>query len=140
MADTTTQTSHPLSPGAATSEGTLTVVAVFLGVLLEGLGGFLTHEQTLHPGAGGWAVAVIVAGAMLQLCTIFGYTKGRSLLKQQALISGLQAGLPLAVQIAEAVADKLITKPPTEVYTSPAKTLIHQATTSSTTEPPADPK
>jgi hypothetical protein len=133
MADTSTQSSNPLAPGLSTSEGQLTVAAVFIGVVLEALGGFLTHEQTLHPGSGGWAIAVMLAAVMLQLCTVFGYTKGRSLVKQQALLSGLQVGLPLAVQLAEAVADKLAGKTPT-VFISPPKTVIPPA------EAPPDPK
>jgi len=107
MADDTTTNTNALAPGVQTSEGKLTIAAVILGTLLEGLGAFLTHEQAVHQTTVGWSVAVAIAGAMLQLCTIYGYTKSRTLVKQQALISGLQGAMPLAVQVAEAIADRL---------------------------------
>jgi hypothetical protein len=107
MADTAPAVTNPLAPGLATTEGRLTVAAVIIGTVLEGVGAFLSHEQVTHAGSLGWAAAVAIAGALLQLCTIYGYSKGRTLLKQQALLTGLTAALPLATSIAEAVFDKL---------------------------------
>jgi len=123
---------NPLSPGIHTSEGALTIAAVLLGTVLEGVGTILSHEQLTHAGSVGWSIASVVAGALLQLCTVYGYTKGRSLIKQQAILTGITSALPLAVQIAEAVADKL------SVTNTPV--AISYGSASSSLRPPVVPK
>lgn len=92
---------NPLAAGSTTSEGQYTLVAVIAGTVLEAVGSILTALEHTHPNASWMALALVAVGALLQAATLFGYNKGRALLKSNAILAGLQSGLPI---VAEAIA------------------------------------
>lgn len=76
MADT-----NPTATGPSTSEGKLTLVAVILGTILEGLGAVLHQVQDAGHGAVWFPAVLAIIGVLLQLATVLGYQKSRTVLK-----------------------------------------------------------
>jgi hypothetical protein len=106
MAD---QTTDPLAKGGATTEGKLTWVAVLVAVLVDLFGvlaDLFTKEAADHPGVpwlqlAGMACATILAGFGL-----WGYTRGRSILKSTAITSLLEnGGEALVAQFGQRILD-----------------------------------
>lgn len=99
--------------GVKTSEFWLTSIAMLLGMILESVAIPLIEKAVAADGANMWLpVVLILAGAAVQICALFGYTKSRAVLKianVQAAASlssqtaGLQVGPGTVVQTAEAV-------------------------------------
>jgi hypothetical protein len=82
MADT-----NPLAPGNTTSEFRLTQLALVAGVVLEGAGGVIQGLQSGGVNATWFAIALAVIGMLVQVCSLFGYVKGRAVVKAAALTS-----------------------------------------------------
>lgn len=76
MADT-----NPTASGPSTSEGKLTLVAIILGTVLEGLAGVLHAVQDAGHAAPWFPAVLAVVGVLLQLATVLGYQKARTVLK-----------------------------------------------------------
>ena len=83
MADET----NPTAPGMSTSEGKLTLVAIILGTVLEGLASVLPALQDSGHAAPWFPTALAVVGVLLQVASFLGYTKSRTILKATAIAS-----------------------------------------------------
>lgn len=81
MADETT----PAAPGMSTSEGKLTLMAVIIGTILEGLAGVLHSVQDAGHAAPWFPAVLAVIGVLLQLASLLGYQKSRTLLKASVI-------------------------------------------------------
>jgi hypothetical protein len=85
MADGTN--TNPTAPGPQTSEFKLTVVALIVGAILEGASAVLHGLQEAGTQAP-WIPGVLaVIGALLQVASIFGYQKGRAVVKSSMILS-----------------------------------------------------
>lgn len=71
--------------GKATSEFSLTRIAVIVGAVLEAGAGVLHVLQESGTAAPWFPAVMAIVGALLQICTIFGYQRGRALVKQAAV-------------------------------------------------------
>lgn len=72
---------NPAASGPATSEFKLTAVAVVIGAILEGVVGVLHSLQDAGMSAP-WIPAVLaIIGVVLQVATLLGYQKSRTLVK-----------------------------------------------------------
>lgn len=82
-----------VTPGSETSEYRLTKMMVVIGVVLQSLAGVLaTLPQDLK-----WvAVASALCGTVLQVLTVLGYVKGRTVLKAEAVRAALPPSPPPA--------------------------------------------
>lgn len=81
---------NPMASGSTTSEWTITKVAMVVGGILEGAAVALGTLQG-QVAAGPWLAAVLaVIGVLLQVAAVFGYQKGRTVLKA-TMISQLTA-------------------------------------------------
>lgn len=76
MADETTP-----STGFSTSEGKLTLVAVIVGTILDAVAGVLDSLQSAGHGATWFPSVLAVCGVLLQLVSLLGYQKARTLFK-----------------------------------------------------------
>lgn len=83
MADETT----PAAPGMSTSEGKLTVVAMVVGTLLESAAGLLHSLQDAGHAAPWFPAVLAIVGVLLQLATLLGYQRSRTLLKASVIAS-----------------------------------------------------
>jgi hypothetical protein len=80
--------------GTSTSEFKLAAVAMVLGTILEGAGAVLHALQDAGVQAP-WIPAVLAAlGVILQVASLFGYTKSRTILKAADIASGVAAKPP----------------------------------------------
>jgi hypothetical protein len=114
MADTSQSTTNPLAPGLATSEGRLTLAAQVAGFVIATYGGILARYAGEHPDLRWPAVAVMLVGVVLSAATLFGYQKGRAVVKSMALQQLIDLGAPATVALLE----QLVLKkpaPPTPV-------------------------
>lgn len=82
MADT-----NPAASGLSTSEGKLTAIAMVVGALLEGVAGVLHTLQDAGHAAPWFPAVFAVVGVLLQLASLLGYQKSRTLLKAAAIAS-----------------------------------------------------
>ncbi len=82
MADT-----NPAAPGTSTSEFKLTIVAFILGSLLETAAGVMHSIQDAGQGASWFPMVLSVLGAMTTICGLFGYQKGRAVVKSALIAS-----------------------------------------------------
>lgn len=73
------------TPGMTTSEGKLTLAAVIIGTILEGLAGVLHTLQDAGHAAPWFPAVLAVVGVLLQLASVLGYTKARTVLKATAI-------------------------------------------------------
>lgn len=76
MADTT-----PATSGTSTSEFKLTTAAMVLGAVLEGVATVLHTLQDSGISAPWFSVALVALGAVIQVASLFGYQKSRTLVK-----------------------------------------------------------
>lgn len=83
MADET----NAVAPGMSTSEGKLTLIAVILGTILEGLAGVLHSVQDAGHAAPWFPAVLTVVGVLLQITTLLGYQKSRTALKATVIAS-----------------------------------------------------
>ena len=84
MADETTPTT---TPGTQTSEFKLTAIVMIVGLALESVS---TVLHTLQDGGVSfpWFNVVLAAcGALLQICSLLGYTKSRTLVKAATVVA-----------------------------------------------------
>lgn len=75
------------TPGLTTSEGKLTVIAVIVGTILEALAGVLHALQDSGHAAPWFPAVLAVVGVLLQLATVLGYQKARTVLKATVVAS-----------------------------------------------------
>lgn len=75
------------APGMSTSEGKLTLVAVVVGTILEALSGVLHYAQDAGHAAPWFPAVLAVVGVLLQLATVMGYQKARTVLKSTVVTS-----------------------------------------------------
>lgn len=87
----------PLASGISTSEGKLTIAICLVGAALEAFGGVLSQQLDAHPSVLWLGIASLVTGAAVQVLSLLGYTKNRSILKSNAIVQALDAGVPMAV-------------------------------------------
>jgi hypothetical protein len=80
MADPTPDT-NPAAPGSSTSEFKLTIVAFVIGSLLELAAGIMHSIQDAGQGASWFPMVFSVLGALTQILGLFGYQKGRAVVK-----------------------------------------------------------
>ena len=71
----------PTTPGISTSEGKLTVVAMIVGSLLEAIAGVLHTVQDAGHAAPWFPAVFAVVGVLLQVASLLGYQKSRTLVK-----------------------------------------------------------
>jgi ABC-type antimicrobial peptide transport system permease subunit len=74
-------TTDPAAPGKSTSEFKLTTVAIIVGGVLEAFAGVLHSLQEQGLSSNWFTVALLVCGALIQICGLFGYQKSRTLVK-----------------------------------------------------------
>lgn len=86
MADET-PTTNPSAPGTSTSEFKLTLIAFVLGTLLEGAAGVMHTVQDAGHGASWFPMVFAVLGALTQILGLFGYQKGRAVVKSALIQS-----------------------------------------------------
>lgn len=79
----------PLKPGSNTSEYRLTVVMILIGTVAEAAGGVFHSLQAHGVDAPWFPTALLVAGLVMQVSSLFGYVKGRAVLKAAALEAGV---------------------------------------------------
>lgn len=84
----------PAAPGMSTSEGKLTLVAVVVGTILEALASVLHYAQDAGHAAPWFPAVLAVVGVLLQLATLMGYQKSRTLLKASIIASETPAPKP----------------------------------------------
>ena len=77
----------PSAPGLATSEGKLTLIAVIVGTILEGVAGVLHTLQDAGQAAPWFPAVLAVVGVLLQLASLLGYQKSRTLVKAALVAS-----------------------------------------------------
>lgn len=82
MAETT-----PTASGMTTSEGKLTLFAMVLGTLLEALAGVLHTLQDAGHAAPWFPAVLAIVGVLLQLASVLGYQKARTVLKATLVAS-----------------------------------------------------
>lgn len=85
-----------LKPGFETSEWTLTKAAVVLGCVLEGAAGTMHALMDSGVSAPWFPMALAVCGFVLQAASIFGYQKGRAVVKAAAIDAGVATFPPPA--------------------------------------------
>lgn len=84
-----------VKPGGSTSEFRLTVVAMVVGVILEGVSAVLLNLQARGVDKPWFAVALTACGVLLQIVSLLGYQRSRSTVKAAALYA--EAGPPQIV-------------------------------------------
>ena len=122
MADTTPAVTNPAAPGLATTEGKFTLAAQIAGFLLATFGAALTKWAQANPGNTWAGVSIALLGVAMVVCTHFGYTKGRAIVKNAML----QQGIDWAAPQLEALLEKSLAK-----YLQPAPDATAPATSSS---------
>lgn len=73
------------TPGMQTSEGKLTIAALVLGTVLEGIAGVLDQLTAAGHAAGWFTVALLIVGGLLQVCSLLGYKASRTMVKVAAI-------------------------------------------------------
>lgn len=71
----------PTTSGLSTSEGKLTLVAVIVGTILDAAAGLLHTLQDAGHAAPWFPAVLAVLGVALQLVSLLGYQKSRTLVK-----------------------------------------------------------
>lgn len=100
------ETTQPAAKGVDTSEGRLTIAAQVVGFLLATFGALLTKYAENHPGNPWTGVALSSMGVLLSVVTLYGYTKGRAIVKNAMI----QQGIDWAAPLVEAALEKALTK------------------------------
>lgn len=134
MSDATVM--NPLANGMATSEGKLTFVSVVMGFLLSAFGAvqpLLLDAQARNPDNKWIGIACMLCGAVISGASLFGYNKGRALIKSTQVAGLIQAGAAVGVTaLTKAI---LPTPPPFSGPTVPATLPVEPPTP--TLRPPA---
>lgn len=122
MSDANTTVMNPLANGMSTSEGKLTAASVVLGFVLSAFGAIqpmLLDAQARNPDNKWIGVACMLCGAVISGASLFGYNKGRALIKSTQVAGLIQAGAAVgAVALAKAII------PTPSPLAATAKTLI----------------
>lgn len=116
----------PLASGISTSEGKLTIAICLVGAALEAFGGVLSQQLDAHPSVLWLGIASLVTGAAVQVLSLLGYTKNRSILKSNAIVQALAAGVPMAVAaISQALLKNVKAPDPGEVAADTAQQAMN---------------
>lgn len=78
---------NPSAPGLSTSEGKLTLIAVIVGTLLDAAAGLMQTLQDSGHAAPWFPTVLATLGVLLQLASLLGYQKARTLLKASIVAS-----------------------------------------------------
>lgn len=89
MSEATPTVTNPAAPGNQTSEFKLTRIALVLGAALEGFAGILHTLKDAGVEAPWFATALLVVGAAVQIASLFGYQRSRTVVKAQMISSAL---------------------------------------------------
>ena len=105
MADSTQEVpavTNPLAKGLATSEGKLTAFSVVMGIALSIFGAvqpMILDAQTRYPDSRWAGAAALLCGAFISAAGLFGYNKGRALIKSTQVAGLLQSGIPVVIDM-----------------------------------------
>lgn len=95
-----TSVTNPAAPGIQTTEYKLTRISLIVGAALEAFAGILHTLQDAGLSAPWFTTALLVVGAAVQIASLFGYTKSRTLLKAELVrgtlmnsIGGVEAAI-----------------------------------------------
>jgi FtsH-binding integral membrane protein len=137
MSDTTTAVpaTNPLAKGLATSEGKLTAFSVVMGILLSVFGALLPVLQAAqidHPEVRWLGAATLICGAIISGAALFGYNKGRALVKSTQVAAMLASGVPTVVA---AITQAFLNSQLPKGVAAPAAILPSEANTPSIRQP-----
>lgn len=126
MSDATSVT-NPLAKGVDTSEGRLTIISVVGGMLLSIFGALqplLVDAQQQFPQNRWVAIGAMLCGAAISVGSLFGYNKGRALLKSTQVAGLLQAGGPVVASLMQSAINKAVGPGPLSAETPTPNVLL----------------